>query len=289
MTALNRDPFLRALNSWKPETRLVLLFGPDESGSRDLASAAARALTDPADRMAITDLTPEELKSDPGRLADEAASVSMFGGRRLIRVAGAGESTADAARLLLEAAAAGNPVIMLAGDLSRANALRKLAEASPIAWAIISRPLEAREAAAWLQAKARELGLKLEPGVGERLLALTDGDTGILASELEKFALFLSAGTDAPRRLEREHLSVLGADSAEEDLMLLVGAVISGNQKMIERQLQLLHGSSAIPALRAVGRRLVQLAEARAAVDAGTQPAAAIKALRPPVFWKEAG
>ncbi len=287
MTACKRGDFLRALERWNPETRLVLLFGPDESGSRDLASAAAKRLADPADPMAITDLAPEELKSDPGRLADEAASVSMFGGRKLIRVAGAAEGAAEAARLLLEAPAAGNPVVMLAGDLSKASGLRKLAEASPLALAIISYPLDARDAAQWLQAKARELGLTLEPGAGERLLAASDNDTGILASELEKFALFLNAAPEAPQRLDREHLSLLGADSAEEDLMLLVSAVVSGNRKMIERQLQLLEGSSAIPALRAVARRLLQLAEARAAVDAGAQPAAAIKALRPPVFWKE--
>jgi DNA polymerase III subunit delta len=288
MTALKRGEVLRALERWNPETRLILLFGPEESGSRELASVATKQLADPSDPMAITDLTPEDLKSDPGRLADEAASVSMFGGRKLIRVSGAGEGAAEAVRLLLEAPAAGNPVVMQAGDLSRASALRKLAEASPLAIAAISYPLDARDAAAWLQAKSRELGLRLEPGVGERLLAATDADTGILASELQKFALFLNAEPDAPQRLEREHLTVLGADSAEEDMMLLVSAVISGNQKMVERQLQLLSGSSAIPALRAVARRLLQLAEARAAVDSGVQPAAAIKALRPPVFWKEA-
>jgi len=288
MTALKRGELLRALDRWNPDTRLILLFGPDESGSRELASIATRTLADPADPMAITDLTPEELKSDPGRLADEAASVSMFGGRKLIRVAGAGDGAAEAVRILLESPAAGNPVVLQAGDLSKASALRKLAEASPLALAVISYPLDARDAAAWLQAKSRELGLRLEPGVGERLLAATDSDTGILASELQKFALFLNAEPDAPQRLEREHLTVLGADSAEEDMMLLVSAVISGSQKMVERQLQLLAGSSAIPALRAVARRLLQLAEARAAVDSGAQPSAAIKALRPPIFWKEA-
>lgn len=288
MTALKRGEYLRALERWNADTRLILLFGPDESGSRELAFAATKHLADPADPMAITDIPPEELKADPGRLADEAASVSMFGGRKIIRVSGAGDGTAEAARLLLEAPAAGNPVIMLAGDLSKVSGLRKLAEASPLALAVISYPLDARDAAAWLQAKSRELGLKLEPGVGERLLVATDSDTGILASELEKFAVFLNADPGTPQRLERDHLAVLGADSAEEDMMRLVSAVIAGNQRMIERQLQLLHGSSAIPALRAVARRLVQLAEARAAVDAGAQPVAAIKALRPPIFWKEA-
>ena len=64
---------------------------------------------------------------------------------RLIRVAGAGESAQEAVRLLLASPAAGNPVVMLAGDLSKSSGLRKLAEESPLALALISYPLEGRD------------------------------------------------------------------------------------------------------------------------------------------------
>lgn len=287
MTAVRRADLLRHFSSWDPAIRLLLLAGPDESASRELAQAAAAALADPADPMAVTDLAADELKSDPGRLADEAASVSMFGGARLIRVTGAGESAQEAARLLLAAPAAGNPVVMLAGDLSKSSGLRKLAEDSPLALALISYPLEGRELLGWLDAHAKSLGLRLESGIAERLVATSDGDTGVLASELAKFALFLDSAPDSPKTLGRDHVAALGADSAEDDMNLLVSAVIAGNAVAAERQYRLLAGSSAIPALRAIARRLLQLAEARAAVDAGAQPQAAVKALRPPVFWKD--
>jgi ergothioneine biosynthesis protein EgtB len=103
----------------------------------------------------------------------------------------------------------------------------------------------------------------------------------------EKTRIVLDAAPEAPKSLERSHLAALGADSAEEDLGLLVQAIIAGNGSAAERQLRLLEGSSAIPALRALARRLLQMAEARAAVDAGQQPQAAVKALRPPIFWKD--
>ena len=287
MTAVRRADLIRRLSSWDPAIRLLLLAGPDESASRELAQAAARALADAADPMAVTDIAADELKSDPGRLADEAASVSMFGGARLIRVAGAGESAQEAVRLLLASPAAGNPVVMLAGDLSKSSGLRKLAEESPLALALISYPLEGRDLANWLDAHAKELGLRLESGLAERLVAASDGDTGVLASELAKFALFLDSSPETPRTLERAHVAALGADSAEDDMNLLVAAVIAGNAAQAERQYRLLAGDSAIPALRAIARRLLQLAEARAAVDGGAQPQAAVKALRPPVFWKD--
>jgi DNA polymerase-3 subunit delta len=287
MTAVKRPDLQRRLAAWDPAIRLVLLSGPDESASRGLALDAVGALGDPSDPMALMDFSGDELKADPAKLADEAASVSMFGGRRVIRVTGAADACAEAVRILLAAPVAGNPVVMLAGDLPKTSTLRKLAEESPLVLALHSYPLSGGELDRWVQAEAKALGLRLESGVADRFLSATGGDTGILASELVKFATFLDASPDAPKTLERGHLLALGADSAEEDMGLLVNAIVAGNGPAIERQLRLLEGSSAIPVLRAVARRLLQLAEARAAVDSGQQPQAAVRALRPPVFYKD--
>lgn len=287
MTAARRGDVDRLLARWDPAIRLLLLAGPDESRSRELAGLALAALTDPTDPLSLTDLTSEELKSDPSRLADEAASVSMFGGRRVIRVSPTTEGCAEAARLLLQAPVAGNPVVMLAGDLAKTSGLRKLAEENPAALAVISYPMAQGEIEGWLKAQAKSLGLKLDTRVPEWFAASSGGDLGVLSRELEKFALFLDADPENPKLVERRHLGLLGADNAEEDLNLLVQGVVMGDRRTIERQFRLLSDTSAIPALRAVARRMMQLAEARVAVDRGLAPIAAVKALRPPVFWKE--
>jgi DNA polymerase-3 subunit delta len=284
MAILKRADLPRHLGRWNPDMRLLLLAGPDESGTRDAAVAAIKALADPSDPLSVRDLTPEELKSDPGRLADEAAAVSMFGGRSVIRVSGAGEAVQEAVRTLLAAPAAGNPVVLTAGELSKASGLRKLAEEAPNALALISYRLEGRDLAAWLAGEARARGLRFDGGIAERLIAATDGDTGLLAAELEKYVLFLDATPDAPKRLEAAHVAALGADSAEEDVGALVSAVVAGDRKGLERQLRLLADSSPIPALRAVARRLIQMAELRQMIDAGQDARQAMKALRPPIY-----
>ena len=56
------------------------------------------------------DLDGQTLRDDPARLADEAASFSMFGDKRCIRITGMGEESLPALNALLEAEAAGNPV-----------------------------------------------------------------------------------------------------------------------------------------------------------------------------------
>lgn len=270
-----------------PEVRLYIFAGPDESGSRELATRAVKALADPTDPLSVTDLAASDLAGDPGRLPDEAASVPMFGGSRVIRVTGAGDAASEAARLLLDAPAAGNPVLFVSGDLSKTNSLRKLAEEHPRARFLFSYPLDARDAGRWLAGAAAALGLKPEPGVGERLVAAADGDVGVLARELEKFALYLDAAPEAPKRLTAADFARLGADSAEDDQNALVQAITTGDLKTVDRQLSLLAGSSAIPVLRAMARRLLLLADLRSAVDTGLQPRAAVDRVRPPVFWKD--
>lgn len=289
MTMLKRGELAAALARWSPEIRLLLLAGPDESGAHASAAEARRALADPADPMATIDIPAEQLSASPGRLADEAAAVPMFGGRTLIRVAGAGDACAPAVELLLAAPAAGNPVVMEAGDLPKTSALRKLAETSAAARLVLHYPLEARDALRWITEEARGRGLRLDAGVGELLLQSAAGDTGVVARELDKFALYLDSDPARPVRLETRHLAELGVDSLEEDVGALVAALVAGDAKAYARRLAQLQagGTSAIPALRAVARKLMQMLELRAAVDAGAAADDAVRTLRPPVFWRE--
>ena len=292
MTTWKRQDFDRAFPADKPTTadpaiRLFVFAGKEESLSRDLAGRALRTLADPTDPMSVCDITPGDLAADPARLADEAASVPMFGGVRVIRVSGVTESIAEAARLLLAAPAAGNPAIFIAADLAKTSALKKLVEDSPYARILISYPLEARDASRWMKDATTSLGLRPEPGVSERMVAASDGDVGVLTQELEKFALFLDASPETPKRLTLQDFAALGADSADDDMNALVQAITVGDLKMVERHHALLAGSSAIPALRAMARRLLLLADCRAQMEAGASASDAVSRARPPLFFKE--
>ena len=124
----------RALS--KPaETRLFLLYGPDEAGSRAWARKLGEAMGADAERI---DLKGADLKEDPARLADEAAAISMFGGARWILVEPAGDESVAAVEALIEAPVAGNPVAILAGALKPASKLLKLALAAPDVLALAS-------------------------------------------------------------------------------------------------------------------------------------------------------
>lgn len=275
----------------RPDTniRLFLFHGADEAASRDLATKLSAKLADPTDPMSRIDLPAAGLGSDPGRLADEAASVSMFGGTKLIRVDGVGEDALEAVQLLLAAPAAGNPVVMTAGSLKKGSKLLALVEGARSALSFISYEPEARDLGSVAGEIAAELGLQPSRAAIMRLIDSCAGDRGILRRELEKLALYLDAGVEAPQRLDVEHLASVGADLSEADFGALVEAVAGGKPAEADRQIRRLEGQgiAGIALLRAVAKRLWLLAELRTAVDAGLNAAAAVDAARPPVFWKE--
>src|SRR4051812_35761724 len=122
----------RALDKPDSAVCLILLYGPDESGSRALAARVDKALGADAERI---DLAAAQLKSDPALLADEAASMSLFGGARHVRVDPAPDEVLEAVEALMEAPTAGNVVVLVAGNLRKDAKLVKLALASPMALA----------------------------------------------------------------------------------------------------------------------------------------------------------
>ena len=266
--------------------RFFLLHGPDEAGSRALAGLAASGAGADAERV---DLTGAELKADPARLADEAASLSLFGGARYILVQPAGDDCLAAVEALLQAPAAGNPVLILAGALKPASKLLKLALAEPAALAFASYPPEGQEAERLVFDMARAEGLVVRSDVARRLADGCAGNRFILALELQKLALYLGAAPERPRPLEHEAIDAVGAAAEEGDMSKLVDSVGNGNAAMLQAELLRLsdEGVTGIPLIRAVLRRMSLLARLRAQVERGSSPDAVMAAHGKSLFWKE--
>lgn len=273
---------LRNPSDW----RFFLLHGPDEAGSASLVRLAAAGAGDGAERI---DLTGAELKADPARLADEAAALSLFGGARYIVVSPAGDECVPAVEALLDAPAAGNPVLLLAGALKPASRLLKLALAEPAALALASYAPEGREAERLAADMARAEGLIVRPDVARRLADACAGNRAILSLELQKLALYLDAAPERPKPLDHEALDAVGAAAEEGDLSRLVDSVGNGNAALLQAELLRLAGEGVegIPVIRAVLRRMTLLARLRAQVERGSSPDAVMASQGKSLFWKE--
>jgi DNA polymerase-3 subunit delta len=281
---LQRGAIGRAVDQPDPAIRFYLLHGPDEAQSRALGARLIEALR--ASRFIIS---AGDVKSDPAVLADEAGAMSLFGGKRVIWIEPAGDEITPGVQALLEANAAESPAVAIGGSLRRASALLKLAEASPAAIAFASYVPEGRDAERMVANVGRTLGLKVSPPVAERLAEACAGDQAIAARELEKLALYIGASPQSPKELSDEALDAVGAALPEGNFARLADLALAGDMKALADELGSLSraGTEAIPVIRALQRRLLMLAPARARVDRGESAEAVMTSLGKSLFWKD--
>ena len=282
----NRGQLDRALRA-PAETRFFLFHGPDEAGSRALVKALAAAVGAGAERV---DLSGQDLKADPARLADEAASISLFGGARYIVVEPAGDEALPALEALIEAPAAGNPVALVAGTLKPASKLLKLALGESSAVAFASYVPEGREAERLVVELARGEGLAVRSDLARRIADSCGGNRGLIEQELSKLALYADASPEAPKSIDHDALDAVGASAGEGDLSRLVDSIGTGDAAALHAELLRLRseGIEGIPLIRAVLRRMFLLTRLRAQVEAGDGVAAVMaSSAAKSVFWKE--
>ncbi len=275
---------LNAMDQPDPGVRFYLFHGPDEAGSRALAERLLKGLL--AEKFGMLG---QAIKVDPAALTDEAGAISLFGGKRAIWIEPAGDEVVEGVEALLDAPASESPVIAVAGGLRKTSALLKLAEAHPLALSHISYVPEGRDMERLIVELGRAQGLRITPGLAQRIAAASAGNQAIFARELDKFALYLGSDQANQLDLDPETVDLLGADSAEADLMRLGDLALSGRMsELLEELGRLPHGGSeAVPILRALQRRLLMLAPLRARVERGESIDGVMTSIGKSLFWKD--
>ena len=279
-----RGAIARLVDQPDRQTRFYLFHGPDDAGSRALAARLLAALK--AEKFAVSAAA---IKADPAILADEASAMALFGGPRALWIDPAGDEVAEGVAALLDAPAVESPVVAIAGALRKTSALLKLAEAHGAALAHPSYAPEGRDATRVVIEAGRVEGLRIDPDVAGRIAAASGNNQAIIAQELAKFALFLRAAPEAPKELSQDTIDLLGADSAEGDLMRLGDLALAGDGAALFEELERanLGPSDAIPIVRALQRRLLQLAPLRARVEQGESVDGVMTSMGKSLFWKD--
>ena len=239
-----------------PRRPIVLVFGPDLGLVRERVEALLRSSSqDSTDPFSVVAVDGDTLAGDPGRLADEARTMGLFGGRRLVHVRAGGRNFADAVGGLLADPPKDALVIIEAGDLRKTAPLRKIVESSPHGAAIACYADGEREVARLVDSTLREAGLTIEPDARETLISLLGGDRLATRSELAKLVLF----AQDKRRIDYDDVRAVIADSSALALDDVVDAAAAGEQ---EAALTALHKARAagIPASSVIGAALRHVA-----------------------------
>lgn len=261
------------LSGPSPRHSLVLVHGPD----RGLVSERARALAgasgvDLTDDFATVKLAAADLQADPGRLADEAGTIGLFGGKRLIwvRQAGNERGLVAAVKALLEQDLDDVFVLLEGGELKKGTGLRALVERSDRAASV---PCYADEGRALSRLIDEVLGahdLEIDPAARQMLAGLLGGDRLASRSELEKLSLYaLGRG-----RVEQQDVAAVTGDAAALSVDAAVDAVLTGDRAALDLAMRRLRASKAalFPVLQALTRQLDGLELMRARMEEDNMP-----------------
>ena len=272
------------------DVRLVLIYGSNEGLVRARAEACVRVVAEDADDpFRVTSLDPALLRDEPGRLADEAAALSLVGGRRAVRLRGATEAVVPAIRSCLALPATESLVIAEAGPLTPRSGLRKLCEQEASLAAIACYDESAEGAARLIEAFCSARKIKAAPETVDWLAERLGSDRRQIEGAVEKLAVYLGDAGPEGGLLTQEVAEACVGDATEASADEVARLALSGDREGLDRAMSraLYGGVQPITILRAAARRLARLHLAVAALEGGASRADAMGSLKPPVFPRE--
>ena len=278
------DAFARS-----PDTKAqaILVYGPDSGLVRERVEALqASVLKGDNDPFRMADLDTATLKADPARLADEAASMSLTGGRRFVKVRDATDAISQTVEGFLDDIIGDALVVFYGGDLGPRSSLRKLFEGADNAAALPCYSDDARALDQVVREGLKEAGLSAEPDALTWLVSHMGGDRALSRREIEKLVLF--KGGDGSKTVTLDDAMACVGDTAAFDLDDLVYVMADGDQPAVQRIYgrMMAEGTSPISVLTAASRHLMRLHQVQGSGGSIDQ---AMMKLRPPVFFKRKG
>lgn len=285
MVAVRPGDVDATLSRIDPLRPVVLLFGPDTGLVRErAANYLSRAAQGSDDPFGLVLLDGDEISGDPGRLADEAGTVALFGGRRVISVRAGSRNIVPAVEALLAAPVQDAVIVIEAGDLKRGAGLRALCESSPRALAIACYADGERDLARLVDTMTAEAGIAIDRDARAELMGLLGGDRLASRGEIAKLLLYAMGEP----RITAEHVRAIVGDASSLAIDEVADAALAGQSAdMSGAFAKAIHeGMRADVLLGAVCRTVQNLHAMRIGIEAGGSVERAIDGARPAIHFR---
>ncbi|MCO6188013.1 DNA polymerase III subunit delta [Rhizobium sp. L1K21] len=283
MTELKSHDFDRLLASSASLPRILLFFGPDLGLVSERAQKSATRTGVPLDDpFAVVHLTANDLTSDTGRLVDEANSIGLFGGEKLIWIKGAAneKQLLDGLNILCEDLPNSTWIIIEAADLKKNAALRKLAATQRNITSVPCYADDTKALNTLLDEILQQFQLRISSAARSILLSQLGGDRKASRNEIEKLALYC-LNEDV---IEEHHVTAIIGDASGLSVDDAVNAVLSGDKSGLLHAVRKISASKTpiFLVLQGVLRQFQMIDSIRAEMDEGhmAPPAALAKYAR---------
>lgn len=276
----------RFLAAPDPATRVILFYGPDDGlVAERAASFVRRVVGDSDDPFSVVRLESNDIADDPGRLADEAHSVALFGGRRAISLRVSGNRSINASvEAILDTPPTESWIAVAAGELRKDAPLRRLCEQHPGAAAIACYADQARDLGRIVDEELSAGGLAISAEARALLHTLIGANRLASRSEVRKLCLYAAdsgtVGIDDVRAVVGD-ASAFALDEALDALALgEIGEFDRSFRRLIAA------GTPGFVIIGATLRHFGFLHLARAAYDRDITAKSIVARARPPIFFK---
>jgi len=266
MVAIKNRDADRFLGQLPAHVILYLVFGTDAGLVGERARLIlSRAVENPKDPFQLLRIAGDELAADPLRLADEANTIPLFGGRRAIHIDAQGKAFVSAIETILAAPPRDCTIVVSAGALKKEAALRKLCERERTAAAIECYPDSGADIGRLISAEADAAGLSITPEAKTHLASLLGEDRLVTRSEIEKLILYARGAGE----IGLGHVDAIVSEASSKTLDDALDAAFSGNFAALQGEVQRVSSEygDVRPLLSVALSHALALHRSRAAID----------------------
>jgi DNA polymerase III subunit delta len=279
MTARKAHEVARFLARPDIQAGIFLAYGPDAGLVRETAQRLIRQLGgDDPEGVSLVTLDASEIDADPSLLAVEAKTVSLFGGKRIVRVRGGGKSLVMPLTELRDDPGE-TAIIVEAGNLPPRDPLRALVESAKLGRALPCFADSDEMLSNLIRETFNKEGIRIDPDVIPTLRENLGNDREITRRELDKLTLYAATN----KSLTRDEVLLLCADNGALVIDAILDAAGSGHAEKLELAINRALAANVDP------QRLLAMATIhfgnlrrwRTEVDGGKPPRAVIEGLKP--------
>lgn len=269
----------------KPPKGLLtaLIFGPDSGLVHERADVLAKSVVeDMSDAFRVAELDESALSSDPARIFDEAAAISMLGGQRVVRVRGAGNAHAKLFERFLEDRVGDALVVVEAGDLAKNSTLRTVFEKSDAA-AIQCYPDSTESLAAVVRNALKAQDIAISAEALDDAVSRLGSDRGVTRREIEKLALY----AHGQKSVSLHDVRAVMGDESESRAEEVCDAAGEGDVKRLDLALSRLWADDTSPVaiVRNAMGHFQKVLSIKLAVQRGENADGAMRKIWPPLHF----
>lgn len=277
------DRYIENRSGYHP---VILIYGPDQGlVSEHCTTLVKNTLEGNDDPFALQTFESDEIASDPGRLIDEAASIALFGGDRVIKIRLSGNRIiTKSIKAILDTPSNNTIVIIEAGDLKKTNPIRSLLEKSKTSATIPCYADDTRSLQALIKEELITANIKISQEASEMLLSLLGENRQTTRNEIRKLTLYAHGKAEISLRDVEELIGDAAASLTDNTIDLTMNGNIKAALSNFNRSITM--GTAAYQTAHALQRHLTMLQLLRHQLTNGIQMREIIERTRPPIHFK---